>query len=386
MYSVKSGLCRCAVYLLLIVTFNACSSASRETPPEEDIADHARIENPGVSLPGVMNGSDNHATSIVFGGDTHFDWGVADMQNRHGDLWPVEDVVDIFHAADYRIINLETSISDRGAPFVKKSYIFNANPSRIALLNHMGVNVALLGNNHSMDMGEEGLHRMVYLLRQNGILSVGAGENSREAASPLYFRLENKSFALLSLSSIGEEEIFSARDRAGVARMTEYTIGQVRAVARQAQVVMVSLHWGIEYHPRPASWQVQQAHALIDAGAKLVIGHHPHIPQGIEMYRDGIIIYSLGNFLFGSINEHQQDNIVVRVDFDEKDPVIKKVYIYPVFGRYRDEANRVRLLNMNETRAFWPRFIVQCRELSPRTADALTVHPNGIGELIIKPD
>ncbi|MEQ9365686.1 MAG: CapA family protein [Leptospirales bacterium] len=323
---------------------------------------------------------------ILFAGDTHFQWGVRELQRSAGLMAPVEELVPVFHAADFRVLNLETSISDRGRPFVRKSYIFNTTPENIRVLQNLKLDLALLGNNHSMDMGRAGLRRTLRALRRAGIGSVGSGENSALAPGPFLFSRGGVSFAVLSYSGIGEASTFSTRSRPGVAAMSDKSIYQsVRAARRNADQVIVSLHWGNEYYPRADRKQVRFARALIDAGATAIIGHHPHVPQGIEVYRGRIICYSLGNFLFGSINEDQTHNIVVQLEVDPKRKQIDRARIVPIVGRYRDAGDhRLRKLDPTEARSFWQEFYVLVRDLSRETVKKLQVYPDGSGSISVK--
>ena len=166
-------------------------------------------------------------------------------------------------------------------------------------------------------MGREGLDRTLRALRRAGIASVGSGANSRTAPGPFRFTRGGVRFAVLSFSGIGEAATFSTTSRPGVAAMRDARIHQrVRAARRGADQLIVSLHWGNEYYARPDRRQVALARSLIDAGATAVIGHHPHVPQGVEIYRGRVICYSLGNFLFGSINEDQTENILLQLEID----------------------------------------------------------------------
>lgn len=299
---------------------------------------------------------------------------------------PVQGVVSVFHAADFRVLNLETSISNEGQPFVRKSYIFNTPPENLQVLQNLKLDLALLGNNHSMDMGRRGLKQTLRSLRRVGIGTVGAGSSSKVAPGPFQFSRGGVKFAILSYSGIGEATTFSTRRRPGVAAMSDLSIYQrVRAARRHADQVIVSLHWGNEYYPRTDRKQKKLARALIDAGATAIIGHHPHVPQGIEVYRGRIICYSLGNFLFGSINEDQTHNIMVQLEVEPKTKRIDRVRVIPIVGRYRDAGDhRLRLLTEPESRDFWQEFYVLVRDLSRDTLKKMRVHPDGTATISVR--
>ncbi|MCR9143577.1 MAG: CapA family protein [bacterium] len=386
----SSPLLRRITVIVAVVGLVACSSGqSREGGTDAvAIAAAAAFHPAFTSKLSKAEADAQKAGSIklLFAGDTHFQWGVADLQQAEGRMAPLAALAPVFHAADFRVVNLETSISDRGQPFVRKSYIFNTPPENISVLQNLKLDLALLGNNHSMDMGRVGLERTLRALRRAGIASVGSGPDSAQAPGPFLFSRGGVRFAVLSYSGIGEASTFSTRSRPGVANMSDLSIYQrVRAARRVADQVIVSLHWGNEYYPRADRKQIKFARALIDAGATAIIGHHPHVPQGIEVYRGRVICYSLGNFLFGSINEDQTHNIMAQLEVDPKSKQIDRVRIMPVLGRYRDTGNhRLRLLDANEAGEFWEEFYVLVRDLSRPTVKKLRVYPDGSGTISVR--
>ena len=161
--------------------------------------------------------------------------------------------------------------------------------SRISIMN--------LANNHIMDYGLRGLNHTVRLLELAGVLHCGAGTDLEEATAPLDVDVKGLRLSFLSFSSSYNADSQSA----GTAPLDGNLIQ--KAVAAQSQVsdfVIVSLHHGVEYSDYPTPSMVKMARQVVEAGASLVLGHHPHVLQGIERYHGGIIAYSLGNFVFDS--------------------------------------------------------------------------------------
>lgn len=381
----------CAAAMLVFFSFMSCSSApepaaatpepsaagGKPTPPAEP------VPGPRARLQMRSAASGTGPFKILFGGDTHFEWAILDEQ-RFNALAPVEGVRDLFAAADYRILNLETTLSDQGEPYPGKAYIFNGSPEQIELLSFLNVNLAVLGNNHSMDMSGPGVLRTIELLRRSGIVSVGAGGNVYEAAAPLYFVVRGKKFALFAYNLISDVGSAAGRGSPGTAAPPPDALQQIRAARRQADHVLVSLHWGHEYQTRPDRAQIATARSFIDAGALAVIGHHPHVPQGVEIYRNGVIAYSLGNFLFGSINEDQTHNIVLGMEFNAAG-ALARVRLYPLWGEFRAGGNRARLLSASEARPFWHEFYWQCHDVSPSSAALLKLEENGAARFDLEP-
>jgi Bacterial capsule synthesis protein PGA_cap len=378
-----AGALRVAAAAFVLASFSVCSSAPEQaantpepgatggkpTPPAEPVpGERARLQ-----IRSTASGSGPF--KILFGGDTHFEWAILDEQ-RLNPLAPVEGVRDLFAAADYRILNLETTLSDQGEPYPGKAYIFNGSPEQIELLSFLNINLAVLGNNHSMDMSGPGVARTIELLRRAGIVSVGAGRNLYDAGAPLYFVVRGKKFALFSYNLISDVGSAAGRGSPGTAGPPPDALQQIRAARREADHVIVSLHWGHEYQTRPDRVQIATARSYIDAGALAVVGHHPHVPQGVEIYRNGVIAYSLGNFLFGSINEDQTHNIIMGMDFNA-DGALERVRLYPLWGEFRAGGNRARLLSASEARPFWHDFYWQCHDVSPASAALLRLEENG---------
>ncbi len=367
--------------LALLLLFTACRSstgdANRGTNPDP----RGQID----ERPDAVPKTEKDPVSVLFAGDTHFEWGVADQQQKGGLISPVRQVAPIFHRADYRILNLETAVTDKGKPYVLKSYIFNTAPENLRLLEYLGLDLALLGNNHAMDMGSEGLSRTVRYLRRAGIASVGAGDDYDAASSPFYFERRGVRFAVVSFSAIGETDIFSSRRRPGVAGVNQRAVlSRVREARREADHVIVSFHWGTEYYAHASASQRSLARNLINAGATAIIGHHPHVPQGVEMYRGGVIAYSIGNFLFGSINEQQTHNMIVQLEVNAKTKTFEGLRIFPVWGVYREEGNRTRPLSTAEASDFWEDLYVMSMELSPATAKKIQLADDGSGYIEAK--
>ena len=161
---------------------------------------------------------------------------------------------------------------------------------------------------------------------------------------------------------------------------------RIRDARRMADIVIVNIHWGIEYATSPTVDQVRFARMMIDAGASAIIGHHPHIPHGVEIYRNAPIAYSLGNFIFGSINQYQTHNIIAVVDLDRHKKTIQNLRIVPVQGTFRNGGHAVEGLTYAESTEFWQEFYLQTQDLSAETAAKLKISPNGVGEITIAQD
>jgi poly-gamma-glutamate capsule biosynthesis protein CapA/YwtB (metallophosphatase superfamily) len=251
------------------------------------------------------------AVTLTAVGDVQLGRGVARAMARHGVDYPLAKVNDRLRRADLALFNLECALSQDGTPIAKR-YSFKGDPAAANGLARAGLDVAVLANNHSVDCGRDRLAETIEALRRHGIAAVGAGEDAATAAAPLIVMRNGLRIAILARSFVLPDRVVYREDAPTVAMYDPETmLEEVRAARRQADVVIVSLHWGIEYAREPQESQRRIAHALVDAGAALVIGHHPHTPQPVERYRNGLIAYSLGNFVFDPAGEKGRHGLLL---------------------------------------------------------------------------
>jgi poly-gamma-glutamate capsule biosynthesis protein CapA/YwtB (metallophosphatase superfamily) len=231
--------------------------------------------------------------------------------------YPFVHVRDFFQGSQIVFGNLEGPLTTRGTPDGDKKYVFRSPPQKVApALKRAGFTVVSLANNHTLDYGAEGLRDTIEALDQIGIGHAGAGDNLHEARRPALIRVHGQTVALLAYSVTLPETFYAEKDKPGTAFAHEAQVRSDVAKARQAaDIVIVSFHWGQEGKTELRDYQVKLGHTAIDAGAAAVIGHHPHILQGIEQYKDGVILYSLGNFVFGSFSETAKDSVIAQLDF-----------------------------------------------------------------------
>ncbi len=194
--------------------------------------------------------------------------------------------------------NLECTLPGDGRHVATEPRVV-ATPESILAVKAAGFTVVNLANNHAFDCLEAGFHKLRQLLDEIGLPHFGAGLNLDEAVAPALLDVDGRKIAFLGAADrrSGTQQ-FADADQWGVAlldlpRLTR----QIRDLRAQTDHVIVSLHWGEEHFLLPSPVQIQQAHALVDAGASMVLGHHPHVLQGLEQYNGAPIIYSLGNFV-----------------------------------------------------------------------------------------
>ena len=231
---------------------------------------------------------------------------IADGIREHGPLWPFEGILAVLGGADIAFVNLESPLTEGGEPAIK-DFVFRGPLAGAQGLKDAGIDIVSLANNHALDYGLSGLGDTSDALNAAGLPQTGSGENEAAARAPVVLERNGLRIAFLgyvntppdSVSGFVVEDTKATADRPGVAWLSPQVIAEDVAKAKgQADLVVVAFQAGTEYSEAPIALQIESAHAAIDAGASVVFGHHPHVLQGIETYKGGVIIYSLGNLVF----------------------------------------------------------------------------------------
>lgn len=270
------------------------------------------------------------SVSLIAVGDVMLSRNVAAKMKANGADYPFLNVKDFLKTGDIVFGNLETPITP--GPMVNTpSMTFRADINSAPALKDAGFTILSLANNHTPNFGERGLLDTFKYLTDNGIQFVGAGNNTETANAPVYIAEEGMTFAFLAYNN---EDVVPAYYEAGPKRPgtalmnVEKMKTAVKAAKENADFVIVSMHSGTEYANLPDEVQISFARAAIDAGAELVIGHHPHVIQSMEKYHDKYIFYSLGNFIFDQMfSMATREGLALKIDFN-KDGVTNVKY-YP---------------------------------------------------------
>ncbi len=287
----------------------------------EQLADAAYMEENNIytaepAMPGQV--------TLAFAGDVLFDdhYAITGPVRGDGDISKgvSPEVIERMQSADIMMLNNEFAYSDRGAPTEGKQFTFRARPETVSYLSDMGVDLVSLANNHAYDYGPEALTDTFDTLRGAGIPYVGAGRNISEARKPVYYIVGDIKIAFVSATQIERLDTPDTKeateDSPGVFRCWngERLLETIREADQNSDFVVAYIHWGTE-NVAELDWaQLKQAPELVDAGADLVIGDHPHCLQPIGVVGGVPVIYSLGNFWF---NSKTLDTGMVEVVIDE---------------------------------------------------------------------
>ncbi len=265
--------------------------------------------------------------TLAVAGDVMFDRGVRRVCGERGSDWPLSAVRPVLTAADVAFLNLETSIARGGARLPGKGIWFRSDPEFAQRLADAGVDVVTLANNHVLDYDDPAFAETLSNLAAAGIAACGAGKDLAQARRPAVIWANGISVAFLGYSEFAHIYWSVARPKRFVAGAAspgitpwdrEVILEDIRLAKRLADHVVVSFHWGDEYVSMPADRQVQLAHAAIDAGASVVHGHHPHVLQPVEVYHGGVIVYSMGNFVFDQKKPRTVESMIALVTFSPK--------------------------------------------------------------------
>lgn len=255
-------------------------------------------------------------TTALFFGDVMLDRFMRLTINQHGfDYLLGERMKRFMHGTDVTMVNFEGAMT-RFHPYPASNGMmsFTSDPANAPQLAAYGVNMATLANNHSLNFGKEGFQQTRQYLGEAGINTFGTPFNTPEEGVIATVQAVRG----IRMAYIGYHELYNPDLSPILAKIAE--------LKDKADFITVVSHWGVEYSTRLPAYQQQSAHKLIDAGADLVIGHHPHVVQPMEVYRGKMIFYSLGNFLFDQRGQESvRTRLAVGITYECTKPVATEV-------------------------------------------------------------
>lgn len=271
---------------------------------------------------------------------------------------PFRNVSDILSQGDITFGDLEAPFLDKG-DLITEGMSFKAEPEFIEGIKLAGFDVMSLANNHTKNQGSEGLFFTFNLLKQNNIKFCGAGTNFQEAHNSAIVEAKGKKFAFLAYTySDGIDfETHLSENEPDVAfldiNQAKIDIAEAK---KQADSVIVYMHAGEEYSPKPIEEQINFAHSAIDNGADLVLGSHPHWVETTEKYKDKYIIYSMGNFVFDQEwSQETKEGAIVKLKYKDNRfnqaefiPVIIEDYNQP---RIANDTEKSKIFNQMELKS-----------------------------------
>lgn len=250
--------------------------------------------------------------------------------------WSFEKTSDFLKSADLTLINLESPFVPN-CPITNTGMIFCGDQRHLQGLLFAGVDVANLANNHSGNYGKEGVESTIQLLKKSGILATGVSQ-------PVFKEIKQTKFTFLGYTDLE----CAGKEIACV--IEENIVKEITKAKKNADIVVVSFHWGEEYTSMPSQRQRSLAHLAIDSGADLIIGNHPHWIQPVEIYKDKFITYAHGNFIFDQMwSQKTEEGVVGKYIFYNKKLI--DVEFFPVFiedygqPRFYEAKDKERILS-----------------------------------------
>jgi len=289
--------------IIMLILLAALPAHAQESLARPDLALYPTLfkrDNPPAST--------DDSAQIIMVGDTSLARGVEEATTKYGMDYPLAQVSPWLQAADMAVGNYEGVIAADGVGKERlQGYRMRTQPNAAPALARAGFKLLNLANNHTMDWGPDGLQATLDNLHAAGIQTVGAGSDGEAARKPVVTTVRGVKIVWLAYTMVPEprKEDMEGEDAPGWARAwfgptfaRDKLTAYVQAARQLGDMVIVQFHWGLEYNKCPQDWQYDLARTAIQAGAALVVGHHPHVVQSVEAYQKGFIAYSLGNFLF----------------------------------------------------------------------------------------
>lgn len=263
--------------------------------------------------------------NLLFGGDVTFGGAYPAIAPDpfHDFGWPFKNLKDLISGADVFMVNCENAItySDKKVP---KRFNFKMDPKLVEIFSLYKIQVTL-ANNHVFDYGRIGLNDTIKHLDRYKVDHAGAGENIKEARKPIIKKIKGRKIVFLAYGNYSP----AGKNTPGVAYRNPKIVLEdiLKAKKDDADLIVVNFHWGVERDSFPTKIDCKLAHLAIDNGADIIIGHHPHVTQPVEIYKGKIIAYSLGNLIFGGNARGAKESFLLKVTVTGKKLNYEKISV-----------------------------------------------------------
>lgn len=286
-----------------------------------------------------------NSINIIFGGDVMLGRLVKDEIKEQGRHYPMGKIATLMRSKDVTIVNLECAITTSkrlwsGHP---KYFYFGAPPVAAKILSDCGVKIVSLANNHALDFNFLGLKHTLRYLKQEHILTAGAGKDITSANIPAIYQSKNVNFGMVAFCD-HQEDFAATANRSGIVYLDLTNVNHVHAHLKKSYDLMhlqkvdwpiLSLHWGPNQATRPSKQFMEIAHFAIELGYKTIYGHSAHNFLGIELYRGYPIIYSAGDLVDDYyVDPYYKNDHQLLFELQIEDLKLKKIVLYPVFIEY----------------------------------------------------
>ena len=252
-------------------------------------------------------------TSIAAVGDIMIGNHTTAYIKKYGVTYPFDSTKSILTSTQFTFGNLESPFTETGPRFDKR-FTFKVPPKFATGLKESGFDIVTLANNHMIDYGIEGLEKTIITLDSLGVKHCGAGLTLEDAQKPAIVEKDGIKLAFLGYSMTFPKEFWATDSTGGTAFPTEKILKKaIQHCDSIADFTIITFHWGSELKNFPKNYQKHFARYCIDQSADLILGHHPHVLQGLEVYKNRLIAYSLGNFAFSSLSRKAIESIILKI-------------------------------------------------------------------------
>ncbi len=291
----------------------------------------------------------NDSIKLLAAGDLNLAHWITPIINTRGANYPYKNIKHLLSTGDLVFANLEAPFCEKGEAY-PKNFVFKVPPRHVDVLNAGNINLVSLANNHILDYGMQGLVSTRETLKKSNIYFAGAGENFSDAYKPTIIKKKNLEIAFFSYSMTFPKAFWATGSTGGTA-YPYYNIikDSISAYRSRVDYIIVSFHWGKELVSVPEEYQRKTAHLAINSGADLIIGHHPHVLQGIEIYKRKHIFYSFGNFIFASYSTKAIDSMILEAQLTKTGLI--NIRIIPInVNNYEVHFRPVEMSGTNKAR------------------------------------
>lgn len=275
--------------------------------------------------------------TMIFFGDGMFGRGVARSvtKNMDDDFSHLFDNLPTIKDYDIAFMNLEGPVSDHGHN-VGSKYSFRFEPRVATAIKDAGFDIVNVANNHAGDWTLAAFKDTLSYLDTQGVLYTGGALTKSQAETPTIIDVRGTKIGFLGFTDEGPNWLEAQDNQSGILLASDPRFSEIISNAKQhVDVLVVSFHWGVEYSAHNER-QSSLGHTAIDNGADIIIGHHPHVPQDIELYKDKPIVYSLGNFIFDQyFSEETMKGMAVEITLDKEKHASLATYDVPLSKIYQ---------------------------------------------------
>ncbi|MGK7919776.1 MAG: CapA family protein [Trichodesmium sp.] len=314
----------CWVSYYGVIVRNSMSGKWIETATEKvRVINHRKVANPN-----------DPTVTLIFGGDVNLSNPVSNsIQGNY--KYPFAKM-DEYRKADLAIVNLENPLSRSTLKSTTDKQQSTVDSNYVKVLASGGVDLVNLANDHTVTYEQKTLVETIETLEDSGIYSLGAGKTKEEARRPKIIEIKGQKIAYLNYN---DTDIQPNTGAVNVnTRNQDQISSDIQILRNHVDWIIVNYHWGVELSEYPGDWQMDIARMTIDQGADLVVGHHPKVLQGAEIYQGRPIIYSLGNFIFGDTSNEESDyeTAVLKVSLNT-DKIMKIEFLPVVVSKHQPQ-------------------------------------------------